>query len=643
MGAFLVRADLGYAYAYKNYEKEGQMFKDLATKIAGTTSSELLTYRFTFAVYKLNAVCLNAAKNTVVSAWQALFPDASSVLTVHATPDPGGDRSDLMRAIYKGYYGAAPYIDLVTDLTLQIPQLSARGGLAAIRKQNYLFAINTGCGYTTMISSLANFMMRMGVFGDESSKRTKYGEFTIGKESGGGQTSVDDFIEGLYNSEDEDRALVGIDISYFLEGKKNDELRRFARRLYPFEDKLVFVFRVPYLERKALDDIAAAISDQLPLRTVPFPPLHDIALYEAMWDNVRKYGYSSDKRLAEAFFARIRAEKKDGRFYGFKTVEKVVEEMVLTKAAEDAQKEAAGTLNPPSLILPSDLPQLAREKVEKTGYDALNELIGMEKIAGRVREIAAQVKMSIKNEKLDRPCIHMRFLGAPGTGKTTVARIIGQIFREEGILRKGAFMEYSARDLCAEYVGQTAVKTASICRDAYGSVLFIDEAYALYDNDHHTNDYGKEALTTLISEMENHRDDMLVIMAGYTDDMETLMKGNAGLRSRMPYAVTFESYTKEQLADIFMLMVRKHFEYTADLESEARAYFASLADSYVSSKEFANARFVRNLYERTWSKGALRTAMAGMNTVVLTKEDFLAASGEKEFSEKIGQKSRIGF
>ena len=125
----------------------------------------------------------------------------------------------------------------------------------------------------------------------------------------------------------------------------------------------------------------------------------------------------------------------------------------------------------------------------------------------------------------------MRFVGSPGTGKTTVARIIGQILKQEGILRKGGFFEYKARDLVAEYIGQTAVKTSTICRDAYGSVLFLDEAYSLYEGSNYENDYGKEAITTLVSEMENHREDMLVIMAGYTDEMDHLMKANPGLRS----------------------------------------------------------------------------------------------------------------
>ncbi|MBP5155662.1 MAG: AAA family ATPase [Clostridia bacterium] len=319
--------------------------------------------------------------------------------------------------------------------------------------------------------------------------------------------------------------------------------------------------------------------------------------------------------------------------------------MVLAKAAKDAERRAQGEEPQTDLLTAQDVPaDPAANSSLKSGYDELNELIGMEQIADRVREIVAQVKLALKNDRLEKPCIHMRFLGHPGTGKTTVARIIGRIFREEGILRKGAFLEYSARQLCAEYVGQTAVRTASICRDAYGSVLFIDEAYALYQSDYQYNDYGKEALTTLISEMENHRDDMLVIMAGYTDDMETLMRGNAGLRSRVPYAISFPNYTKTQLYEIFMLMVRKHFDYTDEFEQVAKDYFESLSDEYIASKEFANARFVRNLYERTWSKGALRAALNGSERFALTKKDLLAASAEKEFSEKLTkEKAKIGF
>ena len=406
------------------------------------------------------------------------------------------------------------------------------------------------------------------------------------------------------------------------------------------------MFRIPFLEQQALEKIEAVLSDVSLLRTVEIPPLDDCVLYEHFWGTLNQLGYDKTNALNEAFFRKIAKEKKDGRFYGFKTVRKIAAEMALQKSDCDARREDANETVTRNLVDIADLHgSFVDTSKERTGYDELAELIGMEAITERIREIVTQVKYSIKDAKLDRPSIHMRFLGAPGTGKTTVARIVGEIFREEGILRKGGFFEYSARQLCAEYVGQTAVKTAAICRDAYGSVLFIDEAYSLYEDDAPgRNDYGKEALTTLISEMENHRDDMLVIMAGYTDEMETLMKGNTGLRSRMPYAITFPSYTREQLYEIFMLMVRKHFPYAPEVETEAKNFFLSLSDEYVNSREFGNARFVRNLYERTWSKGALRSALAGDESITITREDFLAASGEKEFSEKLQKtKPQIGF
>ena len=319
----------------------------------------------------------------------------------------------------------------------------------------------------------------------------------------------------------------------------------------------------------------------------------------------------------------------------------------VSAAETPAESEEAVTKAPaeePKVITKADILTLSAtyEETKRSGFDELSELIGMEAITERIREIVSQVKYSLKDSSLDRPTLHMRFTGPPGTGKTTVARILGRIFAENGILRNGYFFEYMSRDLCGEYVGQTAPKTASICRDAYGSVLFIDEAYALYSGESNS-DYGKEALATLISEMENHRDDMVVIMAGYKDDMDKLMEGNAGLRSRMPFQIDFPSYSKQQLTDIFMLMVKKHFKYENDLEQTASNFFQSLDQDYMDSQDFANARFVRNLYERTWSKAAVRSQIAGLETVRISSEDFRQAASEREFSERLMTKHTLGF
>jgi len=650
MSEFLIRLNLNHTYARDRLQKCGSMFEDVRNKFPKTLSATLVWRRFSFAVYSATAGSKQELRAAFRDAWNAVDPDNPNVIRLFITAKTE-ETSDLMRSIYTAMYGADAYLELTTELCDAIPLLRERGALSALRLRNYLFAVDPGCGFTTLLSSFSDYLTRMKLFEERPGERSHFREIRVvpGDEGKNGTMSADEAIasvNGASMGDDTIISAIGIDISAFLEGSRYDELRAFVRRLDDYQDDFVFLFRIPYLEKSSLERVETVLSDVLLLRTVEIPPLDDCALFESFWGDLNRLGYEKTARLDDAFFRKLAAEKKDGRFYGYKTVMKIVSEMVLMKSAYDARREDANEAVTRSVLDVDDLTgDFVRTAKERTGYDALAEMIGMEAITERIREIATQVKYAIRNKTLDRPAIHMRFLGAPGTGKTTVARIVGEIFREEGILRKGGFFEYSARQLCAEYVGQTAVKTASICRDAYGSVLFIDEAYSLYEGDvPGRNDYGKEALTTLISEMENHRDDMLVIMAGYTDEMETLMKGNTGLRSRMPFAVTFPSYTREQLFDIFMLMVRKHFPYASELETEAKSFFLSLSDDYVKSREFGNARFVRNLYERTWSKGALRSALAGEEKISLTREDFLAASAEKEFSEKIQkEKQPIGF
>ena len=643
MPSYYARVCFSYAFAQDMLEKNILPYNRFRKELPEGCNPQSQFERYTFGVLSLDAASQTKCGEIISAAWASAFPENIDDMSYMITPNDGSDTAELMRAIYQVYYGAEPYQELVTELTAVIPMLKERSALTVLRMQNYLFAIDSGCGFTSLLSSFGDYLNKLRVYGDDDDKHTMYSEYIISYNSDDG-IKADDLIEELKQDPDEiNDAIIGIDISYYLEGRKYDELRKFVRRLYKLQDYYIFMFRIPFLENNAMDEAADVLKDVMLLKVIQIPPLHDVVLYEYMWDTLRRLGYKSAASLADPFFELIRREKQDGRFYGFKTAEKVVHEMIMRKSRHDAAKEALGENTDREYMYPEDLDLIEESSKTKSGYDELGDLIGMEAISDKVREIAAQVKLSMNDEKLDRPCIHMRFVGSPGTGKTTVARIIGRIFREEGILRKGAFLEYSARSLCAEFVGQTAVKTASICRDAYGSVLFIDEAYALYDGTPHTNDYGKEALTTLISEMENHRDDMLVIMAGYTDDMDTLMKGNAGLRSRMPYIIEFPNYTREQMFEIFMHMVIKHFEYEPELEKEAKRYFDSLSKDYISSREFANARFVRNLYERTWSKAAMRASMAGLNRIKLTKNDLLAAESEKEFSEKLETTKRIGF
>ena len=644
---YITRVNIKYDYAGMKMSELGGFFEKFKEKIPVLNNPELRLSRFTFCSVLLDAENAKECKDILYKAWDEAFPDTpviSDIFVSKYTQDE--EISEIMRAVYNNLYGVEEYQAMLTELTESFRILKEKGASDIIRKTNYVFAVDHGCGFTTLLSSFGDYIHKMRVYPDEQyEKRTKYYKFELGPDNDNGKTDFDSLLSILCDDLEENvYNIIGMDISYYLEKSKHDELRNFIRRLEAYQDSYVFVFRIPFMEKKAMDETITLLSDQMTIKLVQVPPFHDCVLMESFWNMLNDKYFTPDVSLIELIQDKIRQEKSDGRFYGFKTINKIAAEVMLKKAADIAAKEAAGLEVQRNVITAEDLLGFVDDKAfAPKGYPALSELIGMEKITEKIREIIAQVKVAMADEGPERPCIHMRFTGAPGTGKTTVARIVGQIMKEEGILRKGAFLEYTGRDLCAEYVGQTAVKTTSICRDSYGSVLFIDEAYALYDNDHTVNDFGKEAIATLVSEMENHRDDMLVVMAGYTDEMNTLMKANPGLRSRMPYVIDFPNYTREQLLSIFMLMVRKHFKYTPEFEAEAGRYFTGLSDEMLSSKEFANARFVRNLYERTWSKGALRASLSGSKIIELGREDFVAASSEKEFSEKLAVTKKIGF
>jgi len=188
------------------------------------------------------------------------------------------------------------------------------------------------------------------------------------------------------------------------------------------------------------------------------------------------------------------------------------------------------------------------------------------------------------------------------------------------------------------------LRIAGICRDAYGSVLFIDEAYSLNNGSSTSPDYSREALSTLITEMENHRSDLMVIMAGYPDEMENLMKGNPGIENRVPYVIEFPNYSREDLCSIFLHMAERKFTCSKELPATSKKYFDSISENTLNSKEFSNARFVRNLFERTWGKAAVRMQFKPNESLILLLEDFNNAVSGNEFNNLLTKKEyKIGF
>ncbi|MCQ2976011.1 MAG: AAA family ATPase [Bacteroidales bacterium] len=602
---------------------------------------ESITTYCTFASFIIESENIHSIKSKIFEIWNQIYPNKEDIISVIAVQYNNSDLSYTMKCIYSYYYGWQTYQELCTEICSIVPFIKYRKAEKKFLNFNYLVSIDNGYGFSQMVSSFGDLLTKLNVFEGKSSNIYEY---KIGAESKDGNTSIDDFIDAIFD-EEKYYSVIGVDVSYFLSKDNYEALRNFLNRLYKQNSKLVFMFRIPFLEKKALDDIRNIITDIINIKDIIIPPIHNLELYEYLFYEITSFGYSIDNTMMELFYKKLAQEKRDGRFYGFKTVEKIVDEIIWRNSNNLASLAEFNQDTNDNIIRPEEISGFIKDNNSNdlTGFQELEQLIGMENIMIRVKEIVSQVKVAIKDKSVDRPSIHMRFLGAPGTGKTTVARILGKIFKEEGILRKGALIECTGRGLCGQFVGQTAPRTSAFCRDAYGSVLFIDEAYALYDKNHESNDYGKEAITTLVTEMENHRDDFVVIMAGYTDEMENMMAGNIGLRSRMPFSIEFKNYTKEQLFNIFMDLVKRHFKFADNLENVAKEYFMNMSDEYINSKEFANARFVRNLYERVWSKSALRNTFEGISEIVISAEDFNSATAEKEFVQKSKTSKKMGF
>ena len=268
-----------------------------------------------------------------------------------------------------------------------------------------------------------------------------------------------------------------------------------------------------------------------------------------------------------------------------------------------------------------ELPKIENNKTIDEIFKELNELVGLKKVKKVLYELVDVMKLKEKagdDLKIKDINLHMVFLGNPGTGKTTIARIIAGILYELGYVKENKLIEVSVKDLVAEYVGQTAPKTMSVIEKAMNGVLFIDEAYTLAVG--HDNTYNAEAIATLIQAMENYRDKLVVIFAGYTKEMQDFLDSNSGIVSRIGYTLEFDDYTTDELIEIFKGMVVKNgFE----IEDKAIDYLRKVIDNNRDVKNFGNARFVRNIYEKTVVKHASRVKDKKQKKILktITKED----------------------
>lgn len=296
------------------------------------------------------------------------------------------------------------------------------------------------------------------------------------------------------------------------------------------------------------------------------------------------------------------------------------------------QYQDVSVFEQPEFVLNNDL-----DVKPSMATDRLNEMIGQPLVKQQLNDFVAQAEMdkiraarglSDNNSSTK----HMVFVGPPGVGKTEFARLVGQALYENGVLPENKFVEVSAaRDLIAGYKGQTAEQTHNVAESAYGGVLFIDEAYALLD-DSSENDFGTKAVQQLLKEAEDHRDELVIILAGYEDDMlELFEKGNAGLKRRFPYWITFENYTYDEFVDIFKLMLKDSNSVMSNELITSKA-FKELIFAFAGSDE--NAGGIRSLLERLLIARDSRlrgnvSNLSDSDLITITAKDLIAVYNQK--------------
>ncbi|MWV42229.1 AAA family ATPase [Paenibacillus sp. HJL G12] len=281
------------------------------------------------------------------------------------------------------------------------------------------------------------------------------------------------------------------------------------------------------------------------------------------------------------------------------------------------------------------------EQLESISYifQELNDMVGLEKVKDLIYEIYAFLQVEkLRQEiglKSGHQSYHMLFKGNPGTGKTSVARIVAKLLKQMGMLTKGHLIEVERADLVGEYIGHTAQKTRDLVKKAIGGILFIDEAYSLARGGE--KDFGKEAIDCLVKVMEDKSDDLIIILAGYPNEMDTFLETNTGLPSRFPIKIDFQDYTIDELIQIANKMAKER-DYILTAES-SRKLRDIILDEKINELHFSNARFVRNMIEKSVRHQAVRlmskhVKLSRQDLMCILPRDFIDTEKERDMNQE---------
>ncbi|KAB8138829.1 AAA family ATPase [Gracilibacillus oryzae] len=351
---------------------------------------------------------------------------------------------------------------------------------------------------------------------------------------------------------------------------------------------------------------------------IQLPDFREVELLEIAENTALKNDYFFTEKALSSFRSLIEKAKVDDSFGNARTVKDLVLKVIFHIGAKRSLVDKENWLNH-MRISETDILELDQDKANEHPMEQLDQLIGLANVKEEVKKLSAFVRVQQKRKSMNLPTIpiqlHAVFSGNPGTGKTTVAKIYAKVLKNCGLLKRGHLVITSRSDLVAGFVGQTAIKTKNKIREALGGVLFIDEAYSLYRGD---KDFGKEAIDTLVDEMTRHNENLVVILAGYKDEMKRFITSNPGLESRFKKYFHFEDYTDQELLE---MVVSHTKQYQYSLTKEVETYLLS---QFSQVNINGNGRFVVNLINEAIQYQALRVEVDADTDqlTVLQQEDF---------------------